>query len=95
MADCLTTEAPAAAADYIATAIQILKHVDARNDLARAMVTKAALRRTAGDFATARQLLDQAYAIFEELGTRGDPDRIRAALLELGHGPESIASSAA
>src|SRR5277367_3309836 len=58
----------------------------ARNDLARAMVTRAALRQAAGDTTTARQLLDDASMIFRELGTRDEPARIEAAVAALDRG---------
>jgi hypothetical protein len=38
------------------------------------------LRQRAGDVAEARQLLDQAQAIFRALGTLDEPGRIAAAL---------------
>jgi hypothetical protein len=59
--------------------MEILERIDARNDLARAMVTRAALRQTAGDIAAARQLLDKASEIFQALGTVDEPARVEAA----------------
>jgi hypothetical protein len=64
----------------------LLDHAGARNELARAMLTRAALRQRAGDAATARQLLRCASATFQELGTRGEPARVEAALAALDHG---------
>jgi hypothetical protein len=43
------------------------------------MVTHAALRQAAGDPFTAQQLLDEAEAIFHELGTLDEPARVEAA----------------
>jgi tetratricopeptide (TPR) repeat protein len=83
MGECLAAETPAAAADYVEKAMCISEAVGARNDLARAMVTRAALHQAAGDTATARQLLDDASTIFRDLGTRGEPARIEAALAAL------------
>jgi class 3 adenylate cyclase/tetratricopeptide (TPR) repeat protein len=83
MGDCLASEAPLAAEDYLETAMRILEQVGARNDLAKAMVTRAALRQGARDLGTARQLLDQAYAIFQALGTLDEPARVDAALAAL------------
>ncbi len=83
MSDCLAAEAPAAADQYSDSAMRILERVGARNDLAKAMVTRAELRRNAGDVAAARRLLDQACAIFQALGTLDEPARaaaVRAAL---------------
>ena len=86
MGDCLAAEAPASAEDCAETAMRILEGVGARDDLAKAMVTRAALRQGAGDVATARQLLKQAYAIFQALGTRLEPARVKAALTALDRG---------
>jgi tetratricopeptide (TPR) repeat protein len=86
MGECLAAEASAAAEDYVETAMRIFEDVGARNDLARAMVTRAALRQATGDNATARQLLEYASMIFRELGTRGESARIGAALAALDRG---------
>jgi len=86
MAECLAPEAPASAEPYVETAIEILERIGARNDLARAMVTRAALRQVAGDLATARELLVQAGAIFHELGTLDEPARVEAARAALDRG---------
>ena len=94
MADCLCTEAPGTAAAYVEAALQVLDQVGARNDLAKAMVTKAALRRTAEDFVTARELLNQAHAIFKALGTRGEPVRVKAALVALDQAGINCVSAA-
>ena len=83
MGDGLAAEAAPGAEDYVERALRILEEVDARNDLARAMLTRAALRQTAGDVATARQLLNQADAIFRALGTRDEPARVEAAIAAL------------
>jgi hypothetical protein len=66
--------------------MEILERIGARNDLARAMVTRAALRQAAGDLTTARDLLDQSGAIFHELGTLDEPARVEAARVELDRG---------
>jgi len=86
MGECLAGEAPAVAEDYVETAIRIFEQVGARNDLAKANVTRAALRQRAGDVATARQLLHQANAIFRALGTLDEPIRVEAALAALDRG---------
>jgi class 3 adenylate cyclase/tetratricopeptide (TPR) repeat protein len=83
LGDCLATEAPAVAENHVENAMRIFEQVGAQNDLARAMITRAALRQGAGDLATAQQLLDQASAIFLTLGTRDEPARVKAALAEL------------
>src|SRR5262249_1482979 len=84
--ECLAAEAPTAAEPNVETAMGILERIGARNDLARAMITRAALRQTAGDVATARALLDRAYAIFRELGTLDEPARVEAARAALDRG---------
>jgi class 3 adenylate cyclase len=86
MGECLAAEAPAAAEDYTETAMRILARAGARNDLARAMITRATFRQRAGDTSTARQLLDGASAIFRELDTRDEPARVEAALAALDRG---------
>jgi len=86
MADCLAAEAPAAAADYAETAMRILGEIGARNDLAKAMVTKAALRQRAGEVNGAHRLLDKAREIFEALGTLDGGAQVRSAIATLDHG---------
>lgn len=85
MGDCLSETAPASAEDYAETAIEILEKVGARNDLAKAMVTRAQLRQSAGDFVTARELLDRALTIFDALGTSDGAASVKAALAKLEH----------
>ncbi|HEV2301656.1 MAG TPA: AAA family ATPase [Stellaceae bacterium] len=87
MAECLAIEAPGAAEDHAEAAMRIFLQVGARNDLARAMLTRAALRRQAGDRETDRQLLDEAYAIFELLGTRYERAAVGATFAHLRDAP--------
>ncbi len=89
MSECLAADAPASAEDYAESAMKILERVGARDDLAKATVTRAALRQDAGDAASARRLLDQAHAIFKALGTLGEPARVEAALAALDRGSPS------
>jgi tetratricopeptide (TPR) repeat protein len=84
--ECIAPEAPAEADQFVDAAIRILKHIGARNDLARAMVTQAALRQASGDIAAARQLLDEAEAIFKALDTLDEPARVEAARAKLEQG---------
>ena len=84
MSEYLTADAPATGEDHVETAMRIFESVGARNDLAKAMVTRAALRQRAGDIATARQLLEAANAIFHTLRTHGEFARVDAALAGLG-----------
>ena len=83
MGDCLRREASAAAEDCVETAMRIFDQVGARNDLARAMVTRAALRQAAGDVNSARALIDQACEAFGALGTIGEIDRAKSAVAAL------------
>ena len=85
-AECLAPEDAAAAEPYVENAMEILERIGARNDLARAMVTRAALRQAAGDLAKARELLEQAGGIFHELGTLDEPARVEAARAALDRG---------
>ena len=86
MGECVAPDDPAAAEPYVETAMEILGRIGARNELARATVTRAALRQTAGDLTTAHQLLDQARAMFRVLGTLDEPARVEAARAALGRG---------
>jgi len=86
MGEYLADDAPAAAEDHVETAMRIFETVGARNDLAKALVTRAALRQAAGDLTTARDFLDRAHAIFQELGTLHEPARIEAARAALKRG---------
>jgi class 3 adenylate cyclase/tetratricopeptide (TPR) repeat protein len=86
MGECLAPEAPASAEPHVEIAMDILERIGARNDLARAMVTRAALRQAAGDIPAARELLDRAYAILRELGTLDEPARVEAGRAALDRG---------
>jgi class 3 adenylate cyclase/tetratricopeptide (TPR) repeat protein len=86
MGECLAEEAPAAAADWVETAAAILERIEAKNDLANAMITQASLCQRDGDDTTARQLLERAGTIFRALGTREGPAKVEVALGALGRG---------
>jgi tetratricopeptide (TPR) repeat protein len=86
MGECLTPEAPVSAEPFVEAAMEILGRIGARHDLARAMVTRAALRQAVGDVAAAPQLLDQALAIFQTAGTLDEPIRVEAARAALDRG---------
>ena len=86
LANCLVAQDPTSARAHIETAIEILKRIGARNDLARATVTHAALCQAEGDQATARRLLDEAEAIFRSLGTLDEPARVEIARAALASG---------
>jgi class 3 adenylate cyclase/tetratricopeptide (TPR) repeat protein len=86
MSECLAAEEPRAAEDYAETAMRTFAQVGARNDFARATMTRAALRQRAGDSRTARQLVDEAREIFQALRTRDELARADAALAGLETG---------
>ena len=88
MRECLTGEALVEAAEWVETAINILERVDARNDLAKAIITRASLFQREGDVATARQLLEKAGAIFHAIGTRDEPAKVEGALDALDGGSQ-------
>ena len=96
MAECLAGEGSATAEDYVERAMQILERVGARSDLAKAMLTRAALRQRVGDTTEARRLLERASALFGELGTLDEPARVEAALAALDRGsPIALLAGAA
>ena len=84
--ECLAPEVAASAEPYVENAMAILERVGARNDLARAMVTRAALRQAVGDLAIAREFIEHAGAIFHELGTLDEQARVEAARSALNRG---------
>jgi tetratricopeptide (TPR) repeat protein len=86
MSECLAAEGPLAATQWVETAMGILERIDARNDLAKAMITRASFCQRDGDNSAARQLLEKADAIFRALGTRDQPAKVRAALATLDRG---------
>jgi len=86
MAEYLAAEGSAEAEGYIERAMEISERVGARSDLAKAMLTRAALRQRVGDTTEARRLLERASAVFGELGTLDEPARVEAALAVLDRG---------
>jgi tetratricopeptide (TPR) repeat protein len=71
---------PQAAVEHLTLGLQILEDVGARNEVAKALVAQAQVRRVHGDRSAARELLQQALAIFETLGTVDEAPRVRARL---------------
>ncbi len=86
MGECLAPEDPVAAEPYVETAMEILGRIGARNDLARAMVTRAALRQAAGDVGDSPPAARPSREIFHELGTLDEPARVEAARAALDRG---------
>jgi class 3 adenylate cyclase/tetratricopeptide (TPR) repeat protein len=85
VSECLASEAPLEAEEHIEVALRILDRTGARNDFAKALVTKAKLRHAEDSGRISRRLLEQADAIFRDLGTRDEPVRVRTALDHLQH----------
>jgi tetratricopeptide (TPR) repeat protein len=85
ISECLASAAPVEADEHVESALRILDRTGARNDFAKALVTKAKLRHAEGSDRISRQLLDQAYAIFRNLDTRDELARVKAVFDELQH----------
>src|SRR5215472_13077972 len=83
LAECLAQDSPTAAAEHVDAAQRTFICTDARNDLAKVLVTRAGLCQRSGDIAEARKLLEEAGAIFVSLGTLDEPTRVRSALASL------------
>jgi tetratricopeptide (TPR) repeat protein len=81
---------PAVAANHLEAALETLHEVGARNEFAKTLAAKARLKRDT-DVPEARQLLEQALALFERLGTLDGARRVRATLAALdGRGPRLV-----
>ena len=89
LAECLRDRNPSAADDYVKSATALFERIEARNDLAKAMVTQAMLRLDAHDPLTARSFLEKAAAIFAALRTSDELDRAKRALASLGRHPQT------
>ena len=83
LGELLVASEPAAALESLDAAQRILEGLDARNDVAKTLVAKAALAQSRGARDDARAFLNRALAIFEALGTRDEPLRARALLAAL------------
>ncbi len=86
MAECLAADSPAAAMQHVTEAQRIFEAIDARNDLAKTLITRAKLCQSSSNVAAARALLEEAGGIFDTLGTLDEPARVRAALTALDRG---------
>ena len=83
LGESLAADEPAAARGHLESARRILEDVDARNDVGKTLIARAALARASGAYGEARRLLEAALAIFQALGTLDEPVRARAALAAL------------
>ena len=61
----MLAEEPTAAVEHLESAMRILQEVGARNEVAKVLVARAALRRASGDETRARVLLERALALFK------------------------------
>ena len=71
------------AAPHFEQSIAILQQINAENELALAYAGYGRLHQQQGHVTQAREYLNRALAIFERLGTLGEPDKVRQALAEL------------
>jgi class 3 adenylate cyclase/tetratricopeptide (TPR) repeat protein len=83
LGESLAADDPVAAQAHLERALAILEPIDARNELAKTLVARAALSAAAGDLADARGRGGRALAIFEALGTVDGPDAARRLLGQL------------
>jgi class 3 adenylate cyclase/tetratricopeptide (TPR) repeat protein len=83
LGESLLAAEPAAAAEHLGRAVEAFRRSGARNELAKALESQAAVRRATGDGAGARAALQESLAIFEEVGTLDEPGRVREALAML------------
>jgi class 3 adenylate cyclase/tetratricopeptide (TPR) repeat protein len=83
LGDCLISADASAAAQHLIDAVDAFRRSDARDHLARALVSQATLRRQQGDIPGARAALEEGLAIFEGVGTLDELRRVRDALAML------------
>ena len=72
-----------AASRHIGDAVDAFRRSGARNHLAKALAAQAEARRSQGDVPGARAALEESLVVFEEVGTLGEPERVREALAML------------
>ena len=72
------------AMQHVTDAHRIFEAIDARNDLAKTLVTRAKLSES--NPVEARRLVHEAMAIFEALGTIDEPGRVSEGLAALDRG---------
>ena len=83
IADCVTATSPIVAQEHVDEALKIFDSIGARNDVAKTLVTRAVIYENSGELITARRMLEEAGALFEQLGTLDEPMRVKAALAAL------------
>ncbi len=83
LGEALAADEPAAAARHLEAALAISEEVGSQAETAKTLLAQAALKRTAGDTAAARELLERALHISGALGTIDDAFKARSALAGL------------
>ena len=81
LAESLTS--PSEAAPHLERGLRILEEIDARNEVAKALMGRAKLQAMAGHVEEAERDLERAIEIFERLGTIDGPLAARASLTTL------------
>jgi tetratricopeptide (TPR) repeat protein len=80
LAEVAMTTGAGPAADHFEASIATLEAIKAENELALACAGHGRWHARSGDKTAARDSLTRALTIFERLGTRGEPERVRAEL---------------
>ena len=89
LGESLSVEDPRSAAEHLASAVEVLTAVGARNEIAKTLAAQAHLCQAAGDHVQARYHFGRALALYEALGTLDEPLHVRAALAALEDNPPS------
>jgi tetratricopeptide (TPR) repeat protein len=84
LAEVTVREDPFKAANYFETSIALLARIEAENECALAHAGLGRLQRQQGQLIRARASFNQALAIFERLGTPGEPACMARELAALG-----------
>jgi tetratricopeptide (TPR) repeat protein len=79
-------DSPEEASRYFEKSIDIFKALKAENEVALAYAGYGRLKKQQGNISQALDYLMNALEIFEHLGTRIEPDKVRAELAEIAHG---------
>jgi class 3 adenylate cyclase/tetratricopeptide (TPR) repeat protein len=83
LAEIATDNDPVRARAHFERSIAVLSEIRAEPELALALAGYGRLHTQLGEIAEARECFTRALALFEALGTPGEPDRVRRELAEL------------
>ena len=83
LGECLLAVDTSAASPHLSAAVEAFRCSGARDHLAKALASQAALRHRQGDLPGARAALEESLTVFEEIGTLDEPMRVREALAML------------